>query len=138
MVSRVSISLGTACRILDHEHLEHRLKVEQVHHMLRGDANPLAEVGHLASALIVAAQSAAPAASAQQVLSQQLMSQFATTATTTSSPSSSPSAASKFANASKMVGMPDPSTAVGPEAEQSPWIDFSSIFSHGLEPQTQK
>ena len=89
-----------------------------------GDANPLTEVGQLASVLIVAAQSAASAASAQQVLSQQLVSQFATTATTTSSPSSLPSAASKFANASKMVRMPDPFTAVGPEAEQSSWADF--------------
>ena len=43
---------------------------------------------------------------------------------TTSSPSSSPSAASKFANASKMVRMPDPFIAVGPEAEQSSWADF--------------
>ena len=78
------------------------------------------EAQQLAQALIQAAQNAASAMAQQQVLSQQLAAQFGGTA----SPTSSPASSSKFANASKMVRMPDPFNAVGAEAEQTAWPDF--------------
>ena len=41
-----------------------------------------------------------------------------------SSPAGSPTSTAKFSYASKMVRMPDPFTANGPEAEQTAWPDF--------------
>ena len=89
------------------------------------DAPGGGEAQQLASALILAAQNAAQAAASQQTLSQQLMTQLNSMQPgAVSSPAGSPTSTAKFSYASKMVRMPDPFTANGPEAEQTAWPDF--------------
>ena len=89
------------------------------------DAPGGGEAQQLASALILAAQNAAQAAASRQTLSQQLMTQLNSMQPgAVSSPAGSPTSTAKFSYASKMVRMPDPFTANGPEAEQTAWPDF--------------
>ena len=89
------------------------------------DAPGGGEAQQLASALILAAQNAAQAAASQQTLSQQLMTQLNSMQPgAVSSPAGLPTSTAKFSYASKMVRMPDPFTANGPEAEQTAWPDF--------------
>lgn len=79
---------------------------------------PPADAVALANALINAAQNAAQAsASVQQFVAQQSSSATGSTSVVGNSQS-------KYANAGKMVRMPDPFTAQGAEQEQTAWGDF--------------